>query len=67
MGFGPCNHALKIQESIWDSNSHNGSSLVSVKVHSLKLFALPRACGVTPGSPSWPATLQPLALVTSQG
>ncbi len=44
MGFDPCNLVLKIQESIWDSNSHNGSSLGSVKVHSLTLFALPGAC-----------------------
>jgi hypothetical protein len=29
------------------------------------IFALPRACDVTPRSPSWLATLQPLALVTS--
>jgi hypothetical protein len=34
MGFDPWNRALKIWESIWDSNSHNGSSLGSVKVHS---------------------------------
>ncbi len=65
MGFDPCNHALKIQESIWDSNSHNGSSLGSVRVHSLTLFALPGACDVTLESPSWPTTLQPLALVAS--
>jgi hypothetical protein len=61
MGFDPCNCALKI----WESNSHNGSSLRSVRVHSLTLFALPRACDVTPKPPSWPATLQALALVAS--
>ncbi len=38
---------------------------MSVKVHSLALFALPRTCDVTPKCPSWPATLQPLALVVS--
>jgi acyl-CoA synthetase (AMP-forming)/AMP-acid ligase II len=38
MGFDPCNFSLKIWESIWDSNSHNGSSLGSVRVHSLTLF-----------------------------
>ncbi len=65
MGFNPCNCALKIQESIWDCNSYNGSSLRSVRVHSLTLFALPGACDVTLGSFSWPATLQPLALVAS--
>ncbi len=41
MGFDPCNCILKIRESIWDSNSHNGSSLRSVRVHSFTLFALP--------------------------
>jgi hypothetical protein len=35
---------------------------VSVRVHSLTLFAFPRARDVTPGSPSWPATLQPPCL-----
>ncbi len=65
MSFDPCNYALKIQESIWDSNSQHGSSFGSVRVHSLTLFALPRACEVAPRSPSWLATLQPLVLVTS--
>jgi hypothetical protein len=65
MSFGPCNCVLKIWESISDSNSRNGSSLGSVRVHSLTLFALfalPRACDVTPGPPSWLATLQPPCL-----
>ncbi len=65
MGFDACNRVLKIRESIWDFNSHNGSSLGSVRVHSLTLFALPRACNVTPESSFWPATLQPIALVAS--
>jgi hypothetical protein len=51
MGFDPCNRILK--------NSHNGSSLKSVRVHSLTLLALPGTCQVTLGLPSWPATLQP--------
>jgi hypothetical protein len=63
--FDPCNCALKIWESIWDSNSQHGNSLGSVRVHSLTLFALPKACDVTLGSLSWPATLQPLALVAN--
>jgi hypothetical protein len=63
MGFDPCNLGLKIWESIWDSNSYNGSSLGSVRVHSLTLFALSGACDVTPKSFSWPATLQPFASV----
>jgi hypothetical protein len=45
------NRALKILESIWDSNSHVGSSLGSVRVHSLTFFALLGACDVTPRSP----------------
>jgi hypothetical protein len=57
MGFDPCNHALKIQESFWDLNSQHGSSLGSVRVHALTFFAFPGACEVTPASPSWPATL----------
>jgi hypothetical protein len=60
MGFDPCNCALKIQESIWDSNY--GSSLGSARVHSLTLFALMGACDVILGPPSWPATLQPPCL-----
>ncbi len=62
MGFNPSNCALKIRESFWDSNSQHGSSLGSVRVHALTLFALPGACEVTPGSPSWLVTLQPLCL-----
>ncbi len=65
MSFDPYNCALKIQESIWDSNSHNGTSLGSVRVHSLTLFALPWTCDVTPKPPSWPTTLQALSLIVS--
>jgi hypothetical protein len=65
MSFDPYNCGLKIQESIWDSNSQHGSSLGSVKVHSLTLFALLGTCEVTLGCPYWPTTLQPLALVAS--
>ncbi len=65
MGFDPWNYALKIRESIWDSNSQHWSSLGNMRVHSLTLFALLGECEVTPRSPSWPATLQPLALVVS--
>jgi hypothetical protein len=65
MSFDPCNRALKIRDSIWDSNSHNGSSLGNVKVHSLTFFALMGTCDVTPRFPFWPATLQPFALVTT--
>ncbi len=66
MGFDPCNCILKIWKSICDSNSHNESSLGSVKVHSLTLLALPKAFEVILGPPSWPATLQPpFALLVS--
>jgi hypothetical protein len=65
MSFDPCNCALKIQESQMDSNSQHGSSLGSVRVRTLTLFALLGACEVTHESPFWPATLQPLALVAS--
>jgi hypothetical protein len=65
MGFDPYNCALRIRESIWDPNSQHGSSLGSVRVHSLTLFALPGACEITPRSFSWPATLQPLVLVVN--
>jgi hypothetical protein len=65
MSFDLCNHALKIQKSTWDSNSQHWSSLGSVRVHALTLFALLGACDVTPGSSFWPTTLQPLALVVS--
>jgi hypothetical protein len=63
--FDPCNRALKIRESFRDSNSRHGSSLGSVRVHALTLFALMGACEVTLGSSSWPTTFQPLALVAS--
>jgi hypothetical protein len=65
MGFDPYNHTLKVWESILDSDSQHGSSLGNVRVHSLTFFALLEACDVIPRSLSWPATLQPLALVTS--
>jgi hypothetical protein len=41
MNFDPWNCFLKIQKSIWDSNSQNGSSLGSVKIHSFTLFCTP--------------------------
>ncbi len=68
MGLDPYNCALKIRESIWDFNSHNGSSFGRVRVHSFTLFALLGACGVTLGPPSWLATLQPpLPWLRAQG
>ncbi len=49
MSFDPCNHALKIWESIQNSNSQHGSSLGSVRVHAFTLFALLGVCDGTPG------------------
>jgi hypothetical protein len=65
MGFDPCNCAMKIRESIWDSNSQHGNSLGSVRVHTLTLFTFSGACDVTLGFLSWLSTLEPLALVVS--
>jgi hypothetical protein len=67
MGFDPCNRALKIWESIWDSNSHNGSSFGSVRVHSLTLTTLPGACDVTPGLPFGPQPCKLLPWSRAQG
>jgi hypothetical protein len=44
------------------TNSQHGSSLGSVRVHSLTLFALPGACDMTPGSTYRPTTSQPPCL-----
>jgi hypothetical protein len=66
MAFCPGTPKWESQNSHnWDSNSQHRSSLRSVKVHALTLFALSGTCDVIPESPSWPATLQPLALVAS--
>ncbi len=66
MGFGSCNRTLKIWESIWYSNSHNGSSLGSVRVHSLTLFALLGACEVISSLPLGSQPCNPLALVAKR-
>jgi hypothetical protein len=58
--FDPCNRALKVRESFWDSNSQHGSSLGSVKVHSLTFFALPGACGMLLGFSFGPPPCNPL-------
>jgi hypothetical protein len=65
--FDPCNYALKIRESFRDSNSQHGSSLASVRAHSLTLFALPGACGVLPGLPFGPQPCNPLPWSWAQG
>jgi hypothetical protein len=57
LGFDPCNHPLKIQESTETPNSQNGSSLGSVRVHSLTFsFTLELPLGPQPCKPlpwSW--------------
>ncbi len=50
MSFDPYNCTLKIWELFWDSNSQHGSSLGSVRVHALTLFALSEVCDVILGS-----------------
>jgi hypothetical protein len=53
---------------LWRFRNHFGtheSSIKRVRVHSLTLFALSGTCDVTHGSPYWPTTFQPLALVVS--
>jgi hypothetical protein len=65
--FDPYNRALKIRESFWDSNSQHGSSLGSVRAHSLTLFALPGACGVLPGLPLGLQPCNPLPWSRAQG
>jgi hypothetical protein len=65
--FDPWNCALKIQESFRDSNSQHGSSLGSVKVHALTLFALPRACEVLLGLLLGPQPCNPLPWSRTQG
>jgi hypothetical protein len=57
MGFDPCNRALKIWESIWDSNSQKGNSLGSVKVHSLTLFCTHGSTRRDSQASSWPTGL----------
>jgi hypothetical protein len=57
-GFDPCNCSLKIQESMRTPNSQSGSSLRSVRVHSLTLsFTLRLPLGSQPCKPlPWSGT-----------
>jgi len=65
LGFDPCNRFLNIQESTRTPTPKVGIPLGvwgSIPSH---LLAFSGACGMTLGLLSWPATLQPLALVAS--
>jgi hypothetical protein len=65
LGFDPCNCSLNIRESTGTTTPKVGVPLGvwgPIPSHSLALMG---TCGMTPRLPSWPATLQPLALVTS--
>jgi hypothetical protein len=65
MAYDPCNHSLKIRESIGTPTPKVGAPLGVwwfIPPHSP---TLPRAWDVTPGIPSWLAPLQALALVVS--
>jgi hypothetical protein len=65
LGFDPCNCFLNIQESTGTPTPKVGVPLGvwgSIPSHFLALL---RTCGMTPKLPSWPSTLQPLALVAS--
>ncbi len=65
MGFDPCNLSLNIWESIGTPTPKVGVPLGVWGFIPSHFLALPGACGMTPGLPSWPATLQPFALVAS--
>ncbi len=65
--FDPCNRTLKIRESFRDSNSQHGSSLGSVKAHSLTFLALPGAYGMLSGLPLGSPPCNPLPQSRAQG
>ncbi len=65
MGFDPYNCPLKIWESIRTPTSKMVVHLGMWGFIPSHSFALTGALNVTPRLPSWPATLQTLALVTS--
>jgi hypothetical protein len=65
MGFEPCNHLLKIRESIGTLTPNMGVHLGVwgfIPSHSLALLG---ECDVTLGFFSWHVTLQPFALLAS--
>ncbi len=64
-GFWPLHSPFENSRIHWDYNSQNGSSFGSVKVHSLTFLWTPKSMRCDPGLPSWPTTLQAIALVAS--
>jgi len=65
MGFDPCNHFLKVQESIKTPTPKVGTQLGVWGFIPSHCPTLPWAWDVTSGLPPWPAPLQALALVAS--
>jgi len=65
MGFDPCIRPLKIQKSIGTPTPKMGIHLGVWGFIPSHSFALSGAWDVTLGFPSWPTTLQTLALVAS--
>ncbi len=65
MGFDPYNRSLKIQKSIRTPTPKVGVYLGVWGFIPSHSPTLPRAWDVTPGLPSWPASLQALVLVMS--
>jgi hypothetical protein len=65
IGFNPCNCPLKIQESIGTPIPKMGVRLGVWGFMPSHFFTLLGAWDVIPRLPSWPATLQALALVVS--
>jgi hypothetical protein len=65
MGFDPCNLPLNIQQSIRTPTPKMGVHLGMWGFIPSHSFTLSRTLDVTPGLPSWPTTLQTLALVVN--
>ncbi len=63
--FWPLQSPSKELGICWDSNSQNGSSLGSVKVHSLTLFCIHESMKCDSRAQSWLAPLQTFTLVMS--
>jgi hypothetical protein len=57
LGFDPYNCSLNIRESTGTSTPNVGIPLRVWRSIPSHFLALPRACGLLPGLPSWPTTL----------